>query len=57
MAKKVSLILLIIAYISIIAEGFLHSISDGLIRLALCSLCFIIPFSFLLNDYSNKKMN
>ena len=57
MAKKLSIILLIIAYISIVAEGFLHSISDGLIRLALCSLCFIIPFSFLLNDYSNKKMN
>ena len=55
MAKKLSIILLIIAYISIVAEGFIHSISEGLLRLALCSLCFaILPPLFSLND-DNKK--
>ena len=47
MAKKLSIILLIIAYISIVAEGFIHSISEGLLRLALCSLCFAIIIPFL----------
>ena len=45
--KKVSMILLIIAYISLIAEGFICGISEGLLRLALCSLCFAIIIPFL----------
>ena len=49
--KKVSIILFIIAYISIITEGFMQSISEGLVRLGISLLCFaIIPFFFLLKD-------
>lgn len=55
MAKKVSIILLTIAYISLVAEGFMQSISEGLLRLALCSVCFaILPPLFSLID-NNKK--
>ena len=53
--KIVTIALLIIAYISAVVEGFIHSISEGLLRLALCSLCLAIPLPlFLLND-DNKK--
>ena len=53
--KKVSIILLIIAYISIVAEGFICSVSEGLLRLGLISLCFAIFLPLLpLND-GNKK--
>ena len=45
--KIIIIILLIIAYISIIAEGFICGISEGLLRLALCSLCFAIIIPFL----------
>lgn len=49
--KIIIIILLIIAYISIIAEGFMQSISEGLVRLGISLLCFaIIPFFFLLKD-------
>ena len=55
--KIVTIALLIIAYISAVVEGFIHSISEGLLRLALCSLCLAILLPlFLLND-NNKKMN
>lgn len=51
MVKKVSIILFIIAYISIITEGFMQSISEGLVRLGISLSCFaIIPFFFLLKD-------
>ena len=52
MAKKVSITLLIIAYISIVAEGFIHSISEGLLRLGLVSICvaIIIPLFSLIDD-------
>lgn len=45
--KIVTIALLIIAYISAVVEGFIHSISEGLLRLALCSLCFAIIIPFL----------
>ena len=45
--KIIIIILLIIAYISIIVEGFICGISEGLLRLALCSLCFAIIIPFL----------
>ena len=49
--KIVTIALLIIAYISAVVEGFIHSISEGLLRLALCSLCLAILLPlFLLND-------
>ena len=49
--KIIIIILLIIAYISAVVEGFIHSISEGLLRLALCSLCLAILLPlFLLND-------
>ena len=55
MAKKISIILVIIAYISLIVRGFMYGISEGLLRLAFCSLCFaILPPLFSLND-DNKK--
>lgn len=57
MAKKVSIILVIIAYISLIVRGFMYGISEGLLRLAFCSLCFaILPPLFSLDD-DNKKKN
>lgn len=56
--KIVTIALLIIAYISAVVEGFIHSISEGLLRLALCSLCLAILLPlFLLNDDNKKKMN
>ena len=55
--KKVSIILVIIAYISLIVRGFMYGISEGLLRLAFCSLCFaILPPLFSMDD-DNKKKN
>ena len=51
MAKKISIILVIIAYISLIVRGFMYGISEGLVRLGISLSCFaIIPFFFLLKD-------
>lgn len=50
--KTIIIILLIIAYISLITEGFIHGIAEGLGRLGIVSLCFVIfitPFLSLLN--------
>lgn len=55
---KIIIILLIIVYISLIAEGFIYGIAEGLWRLGIVSLCFaifIVPFVFLLNK--DDKIN
>ena len=56
MAKKVSIILFIIAYISLIVRGFMYGISEGLLRLGFCSLCFAIlaPLFSLIDDNKTK---
>lgn len=50
--KTIIIILLIIAYISLITEGFIHGTAEGLERLGIVSLSFVIfvtPFLSLLN--------
>ena len=51
------IILLIIAYISLIAEGFIYGIAEGLGRLGIVSLisAIIIPFLYFL--YKDDKNN
>ena len=54
--KIIIIILLIISYISIIAEGFIYGIAEGLGRLRIVSLisAIIIPILYFLYKDDNK---
>ena len=51
------IILLIIAYISLIAEGFIYGIAEGLGRLGIVSLIFTVIIPILYFLYMDDKNN